>query len=38
MPMIIVTGATGFIGSAMVWQLNKRGYSSITAVDTVPPS
>ena len=36
--MIIVTGATGFIGSAMVWQLNNRGFSSILAVDTVPPS
>jgi ADP-L-glycero-D-manno-heptose 6-epimerase len=36
--MIIVTGATGFIGSAMVWQLNNRGISSILAVDTVPPS
>lgn len=38
MAMIIVTGATGFIGSAMVWQLNNRGVSSILAVDTVPPS
>jgi ADP-L-glycero-D-manno-heptose 6-epimerase len=36
--MIIVTGATGFIGSAMVWQLNNRGFSSVIAVDTVPPS
>ncbi len=36
--MIIVTGATGFIGSAMIWQLNNRGFSSILAVDTVPPS
>jgi ADP-L-glycero-D-manno-heptose 6-epimerase len=36
--MIIVTGATGFIGSAMVWQLNSRGYTDILAVDTVPPS
>lgn len=36
--MIIVTGATGFIGSAMIWQLNQRGESSIVAVDTVPPS
>lgn len=36
--MIIVTGATGFIGSAMVWQLNGRGYTDILAVDTVPPS
>jgi len=37
-PMIIVTGATGFIGSAMIWQLNQRGENSIVAVDTVPPS
>lgn len=36
--MIIVTGATGFIGSAMIWQLNQRGESSIMAVDTIPPS
>lgn len=36
--MIIVTGATGFIGSAMIWQLNQRGENSIVAVDTVPPS
>lgn len=35
--MIIVTGATGFIGSAMIWQLNSRGYRDIIAVDTVPP-
>lgn len=36
--MIIVTGATGFIGSAMIWQLNNRGVKNIIAVDTVPPS
>jgi ADP-L-glycero-D-manno-heptose 6-epimerase len=36
--MIIVTGATGFIGSAMIWQLNQRGLNSIVAVDSVPPS
>ncbi len=36
--MIIVTGATGFIGSAMIWQLNGRGYGDIVAVDTVPPA
>lgn len=36
--MIIVTGATGFIGSAMVWQLNQRGENSIITVDTQPPS
>lgn len=33
--MIIVTGANGFIGSAMVWQLNQMGISDILAVDTV---
>lgn len=36
--MIIVTGATGFIGSAMLWQLNSRGLKNIIAVDTVPPA
>lgn len=34
--MIIVTGANGFIGSALVWALNQRGYSHIIAVDSVP--
>ncbi len=33
--MIIVTGANGFIGSAMVWQLNQSGFSDILAVDSV---
>lgn len=33
--MIIVTGANGFIGSAMVWQLNQAGITNIIAVDTV---
>lgn len=33
--MIIVTGANGFIGSAMVWQLNQTGISDILAVDSV---
>lgn len=35
--MIIVTGATGFIGSAIIWELNERGYSDIIAVDMVRP-
>ena len=35
--MIIVTGATGFIGSAMIWQLNGSGINDIVACDSVPP-
>jgi ADP-L-glycero-D-manno-heptose 6-epimerase len=35
--MIIVTGATGFIGSAIVWELNQRGRNDILAVDVVRP-
>jgi ADP-L-glycero-D-manno-heptose 6-epimerase len=34
-PMIIITGANGFIGSAMVWQLNQSGITDIIAVDSV---
>ncbi len=33
--MIIVTGANGFIGSAMVWELNQKGVKDIVCVDTV---
>lgn len=33
--MIIVTGANGFIGSAMIWQLNQVGIADIIAVDTI---
>ena len=33
--MIIVTGANGFIGSAMVWQLNQSGITDIVCVDSV---
>ncbi len=35
--MIVVTGAAGFIGSALVWRLNTRGMTDIVCVDT-PPS
>ncbi len=31
--MIIVTGAAGFIGSALVWELNQRGLQDIICVD-----
>lgn len=31
--MIIVTGATGFIGSAFIWKLNEMGIEDILAVD-----
>ncbi len=33
--MIIVTGANGFIGSALIWELNQKGYRDIVAVDSV---
>jgi ADP-L-glycero-D-manno-heptose 6-epimerase len=33
--MILVTGANGFIGSAIVWQLNQSGMNDIVCVDTV---
>lgn len=36
--MYVVTGATGFIGSAVVWQLNQMGIEDIVACDTVPPN
>ena len=34
-PMIIVTGANGFIGSVMVWELNQKGFTDIVCVDSV---
>lgn len=33
--MIIVTGANGFIGSAIVWELNQKRVKDIVCVDTV---
>jgi len=36
--MWIVTGATGFIGSAMVWEFNQRGMTDLLLSDHVPPS
>jgi ADP-L-glycero-D-manno-heptose 6-epimerase len=33
--MVIVTGANGFIGSALVWELNQAGRKDVVCVDTV---
>ncbi len=33
--MIIVTGANGFIGSMMVWELNQAGFKNLVLVDSV---
>jgi ADP-L-glycero-D-manno-heptose 6-epimerase len=35
---ILVTGAAGMIGSAIVWELNRRGYRNIVAVDRLGTS
>jgi ADP-L-glycero-D-manno-heptose 6-epimerase len=34
--MILVTGANGFIGSAMVWELNQNELPVLACVDTIP--
>lgn len=34
--MIIVTGANGFIGSVIVWELNQAGHKDIVCVDPIP--
>jgi ADP-L-glycero-D-manno-heptose 6-epimerase len=36
--MWIVTGATGFIGSAMVWEFNKRGVTDLLLSDHILPN
>ncbi len=33
--MIVVTGGAGFIGSALIWQLNQRGITDILVVDNL---
>lgn len=33
--MIVITGGAGFIGSALLWELNRRGRSDILLVDNV---
>jgi ADP-L-glycero-D-manno-heptose 6-epimerase len=33
--MLIVTGANGFIGSAMIWEMNQAGLPVMAAVDTI---
>lgn len=33
--MVVITGANGFIGSALVWELNRHGIEDIVCVDSV---
>jgi ADP-L-glycero-D-manno-heptose 6-epimerase len=35
--MVVITGANGFIGSAMVWELNRAGRTDIVTCDIVSP-
>ncbi|PID27408.1 MAG: ADP-glyceromanno-heptose 6-epimerase [Candidatus Cloacimonadota bacterium] len=36
--MIVITGGAGFIGSALVWELNRRGFDKIIVVDNLDSS
>jgi ADP-L-glycero-D-manno-heptose 6-epimerase len=36
--MIVITGGSGFIGSALVWRLNQKGVSDILVVDHMAES